>query len=731
MQSPVTTTRRSLVAGLAVTAALLASLLPFASVYAAVPTVSSVNWVETTPTNASTLHWTVTFSEAVAGVDTSDFALAETGTATGSIASVSSGTTTYTVTVDTVAGDGSLGLNVLAGGITSVSTSQALATPFAGQVYTIDHTVLAPSTPDLDPASDTGTSNTDNITSDTTPTFNGTAEANASVQLFDGGSTLIASGTANALGNWSLTSTTLSAGAHSITAKQTDTAGNGPSAASGALAITIDTNVPTAPSTPDLQAGSDSGTSTADNITNDTTPTFQGTGPISTRIDLYAGTVNVGTATSDVSGNWQITSAGLVGGSYVFTAKATNLAGSSPSSPGLAVTIETSLTVTISLATSQADVTNHLPINFSVVFSNPVTDFVATDVAAGGTAPGTRSVFVTGSGTTYNVAVTGPTNTGTVTISFAAGAAHDAAGNASEAPFISGNTVTYDITPGPTVTINQASSQGDPTALTPINFTITFSEAVTGFVPADVVIGGTAAGTKAVTLTALNSVSYNAAVTGMTSSGTVTATVPADAATGNVNQHPTQASTSIDNTVTYILPAKWIVTPSTLSPTPGSTITVNAQLADANGNAAPGSGTAVTWTSTNGGVFSAADERDERCRDRNHQLHGEHGRRDDPQRDRHRQQRHRDEREHRRHEQPGGDQGQLVIAGHHLSAVRDADRPVRHERREQGRRPPAPESCRLDMGDDREPHDECLRNRVDGVRAAVQHAVPSLVCWCN
>lgn len=41
----------------------------------------------------------------------------------------------------------------------------------------------APSTPDLNTASDSGVSTTDDITSDTTPTFNGTAEANATVTI--------------------------------------------------------------------------------------------------------------------------------------------------------------------------------------------------------------------------------------------------------------------------------------------------------------------------------------------------------------------------------------------------------------------------------------------------------------------------------------------------------------------------------------------------------------------
>jgi hypothetical protein len=94
----------------------------------------------------------------------------------------------------------------------------------------------APSTPDLDPASDTGASATDNITSDRTPTFTGTAEANATVTLLDGASPIATSPAPG--GSWSLTSSELPLGERSITATAADVAGNaGPS--SGALVVTI------------------------------------------------------------------------------------------------------------------------------------------------------------------------------------------------------------------------------------------------------------------------------------------------------------------------------------------------------------------------------------------------------------------------------------------------------------------------------------------------------------
>ncbi len=103
--------------------------------------------------------------------------------------------------------------------------------------------------------------------------------------------------------------------------------------------------------------------------------------------------------------------------------------------------------------------------------------------------------------------------------------------------------------PGPTVTINQAAGQGDPTATSPINFTVVFSAAVTGFVTGDLTIGGTAGGTKVATVTG-SGTTYTIAVTGMTTAGTVVATVPAGVAI-DVTGAQNAASTSTDNTVSW------------------------------------------------------------------------------------------------------------------------------------------------------------------------------------
>ncbi|WP_162801407.1 SwmB domain-containing protein, partial [Azospirillum brasilense] len=85
-------------------------------------------------------------------------------------------------------------------------------------------------------------STTDTLTKITTPTITGTAEASATVVLYDG-ATVVGTATADGAGLWTITSASLSDGAHSLTAKA-NTA-NGASAASTALSVTIDTAAPT------------------------------------------------------------------------------------------------------------------------------------------------------------------------------------------------------------------------------------------------------------------------------------------------------------------------------------------------------------------------------------------------------------------------------------------------------------------------------------------------------
>src|SRR5439155_23456549 len=78
------------------------------------PIVSSIVRDDPNPTDGPTVHFTVTFGESVFGVDASDFVLTTTGTASGAIGSVvDNDDNTFTVTVDSVTGSGTLRLDVV------------------------------------------------------------------------------------------------------------------------------------------------------------------------------------------------------------------------------------------------------------------------------------------------------------------------------------------------------------------------------------------------------------------------------------------------------------------------------------------------------------------------------------------------------------------------------------------------------------------------------------------
>lgn len=87
--------------------------------------------------------------------------------------------------------------------------------------------------------------------------------------------------------------------------------------------------------------------------------------------------------------------------------------------------------VTVGRAAGQANPTTASTIHYTVVFSKAVTGFTSSDVVIGGTVLGNLKATVTGSGTTYDVAVTGMASTGQLTVSIPAGAAQDTNGFAS------------------------------------------------------------------------------------------------------------------------------------------------------------------------------------------------------------------------------------------------------------------------------------------------------------
>ncbi len=210
----------------------------------------------------------------------------------------------------------------------------------AGFVVTIDRSVAAPTGLALTAGSDTGDAG-DGLTRLTAPAISGIAEAAGLIRLYEG-QTLLGTGTADGQGAWTVTSSALVDGSHSLTAVAVDAAGN-TSAASAPLAITLDLVAPAAPSGLALAGGSDSGTA-GDGVTNRTAPVITGSAEVGSAIALYDGNALIGTGTADaVSGIWSVQAASaLIEGPHTLTAIAGDRAGNAgAASAGFTVTIDT------------------------------------------------------------------------------------------------------------------------------------------------------------------------------------------------------------------------------------------------------------------------------------------------------------------------------------------------------------------------------------------------------
>ncbi|MCT7961168.1 Ig-like domain-containing protein [Laspinema sp. D1] len=282
---------------------------------------------------------------------------------------------------------------------------------------------------------------------------------------------------------------------------------------------TEDTTPPTPPTIATIST--DSGIAN-DGITNDSTLIFTGTAEANSTVTLFKDGTSIGTATADASGNWTFDYTGttLADGSYNFTATATDAASNTSSpSTAFAVTVDTTApSVTINQDPGQPDPTAGSTVNFEVVFSETVTGLNDTDITIGGTA-GATTANVTGSGTTYNVAVTGMTGPGTITASVNAGAVTDVAGNTSTASISSDNEVTYDNTIPTVTSITRADA--NPSNAGIVNYTVTFSENVTGVNATDFTLAPGSIADASITSVTGSGSTYTVAVNTGTGDGTV------------------------------------------------------------------------------------------------------------------------------------------------------------------------------------------------------------------
>jgi hypothetical protein len=375
------------------------------------------------------------------------YAISATGLEPGATAQLKEGATVLSTATADINGLAVFNVVGQANGAHNYSVSQ---TDFAGNTsastvlltVNVDSVLPAAPTPDLSSATDSGSSNTDNITSDVHPTFNGpTVEPFATVSLFDG-AIEIGTTTADASGNWSITSATaFTQGTHSIGMSVTDTSGNTASSVVS-LQMQVITEGAT-PSTPDLTIATDTGSSSIDNLTKNTTPTFTSSGVNGSTVSIFAdvnndgvfnaGDLILGSATVSAGSATITTSSLLPEGLYNVRAVQTDVAGNvSSASAALPVKIDTTAPAT-SFATLDLIVGD----DTGTSNSDNVTNKTAYSINADGLEPGATARLMEG-GVVVASAVVGIGGTATFAVASATSATHsysvaqtDAAGNTS------------------------------------------------------------------------------------------------------------------------------------------------------------------------------------------------------------------------------------------------------------------------------------------------------------
>ncbi|GJD92176.1 hypothetical protein BHAOGJBA_5729 [Methylobacterium hispanicum] len=340
-------------------------------------------------------------------------------------------------------------------------------------------------------------------TNNTTPTISGTAEPGATVSIANNGAE-IGSVVADANGAFSFTPTTpLTAEGNSLTATATDAAGN-VSPVSTAVALTIDTTPPAAPTLTGLPA-----------TTDDTTPTITGTTEPNATVTIANGGTVLGTAAADEVGNFSFTpTAALPAGTASLTATARDVAGNTgPASAAVSLLIDPGIdappTATLTVATTADGVIN--------AAEAAATAFTVTGLDTGTTA----SASFSAGGTTVTVPVvadgsyaadlsglTGPVSTSLVLT-----------GPAGTTATVTGPTLALD-TVAPAGTASASTADGP--AVASFTYTVSFPEAVTGVGVDDFLLTGTNGAAGTITGVTGSGGSYTVTVAGVTGSGILT-----------------------------------------------------------------------------------------------------------------------------------------------------------------------------------------------------------------
>ncbi|HHG9063051.1 TPA: BapA/Bap/LapF family large adhesin, partial [Citrobacter freundii] len=236
------------------------------------------------------------------------------------------------------------------------------------------------------------------------PTLSGTGEAGATITIFDNNAS-IGTTIVQPNGTWTFTpNPALADGPHKFTAAATDIAGNTGIPSAG-FTLTIDNIAPGQPAPPTITDDVNPITGVITNgITNDTTPTFSGTGNVGDRISIYldGNTTPLGTTTVGADGTWSFTPTTPINpDTYQVTVTATDPAGN-VSQPSTAIPLNIDITP---------------PATPTIEAANDNAGIIQGDIAANGTTDdSTPTVRGTGESGSIITLYNGTTVIGTTTV---------------------------------------------------------------------------------------------------------------------------------------------------------------------------------------------------------------------------------------------------------------------------------------------------------------------------
>jgi hypothetical protein len=511
----------------------------------AAPTAPTVTSVDTsppqvgstpTPTSASSVTWTVTFSEPVKGVTASNFALVPGGSLVNtSITSVTANgggqfSATWTVTVNTGSGNGTLGLNLTSPNGIVDQSSDPLSLPggkFTGQVYAVNRPSVSFTLPSTNPT----TASTVQFNVLFTQAVTGLTAANfmtvatgvtgASIQSVTGSGT-----------SWTVTVGT-GTGSGSLAIAMANSIGVSPTVVNVPVtspAYTVDKTAPSQPPTVSSISVIGSSTTSAANVSWTVTFSEPVTGLTATNFVLVPGgglggtpaITSVTPASSSSTSTWVVTAwAGTGSGTLGLTMQnSTNVHDTLPDQlpvsnvpfTGAVYTINRPTPNIVSLDTNPPQQGAPTPtvassVTWTVTFNVPVTGVTAANftLSSGGTLAQTSITSVTAVGggqyaTTWTVGVS--TGTGAGILGLALTSATGIVSQSSVPLSLPGGGFTgqeYSVN-RPSATIALAGA--NPTSAATVPFTVTFTQAVTGLTAANfqtVATGVTGASIQSVT----------------------------------------------------------------------------------------------------------------------------------------------------------------------------------------------------------------------------------------